>query len=122
MPVIWNHGKQIASKINEYKCEHGSYPSKKWFAESYSNEKTVEGRSWIYLNPPFKNAEGKDIVIVSRVDYLDAYSAISTDGDIRKLSLEKLVLKNEANKTLHTNPWVAAQPDFWLVLTINNKV
>ena len=100
MPRIWNHGERLVSKIDAYKTQHGSYPSQVWFDDSLEETVTIEGRKWVYLSPPFKNKEGKDILIFTRVDYGDAYHSVCSGGDVRRIGLDALINK-KANKTLH---------------------
>jgi|AOAMet2_C49A8_35_1029299.scaffolds.fasta_scaffold05283_1 hypothetical protein len=90
LPQIWNHGEQLVTEIDAYKSKHGSYPSKEWFHESLADTVTIEGRKWIYLDPPFKNEDGKNILIFTRVDYGDSYHGVSSGGGVRRIDLESL--------------------------------
>jgi hypothetical protein len=55
--------RSMLQQISAYRDQHGSYPDQRWFASLGDVATTCEGFQWIYLNPPMKCVNGKEVVI-----------------------------------------------------------
>lgn len=63
----------ILQQIADYREQHGSDPDQEWFASLGGLTKTCEGFQWIYLNPPLRWRNGKEVVILTATRHNDCY-------------------------------------------------
>ena len=70
----------LLSKLEDYKKEHGEYPSHEWFRQLGEERLTLEDKVWIYYSPPHKMPSGNEILIAAPMDYGNGYLCGYTDG------------------------------------------
>lgn len=82
---VGSHSAQCRSMLQQiaaYREQHGSYPDQRWFASLGAVTTTCEGFQWIYLNPPMKWDNGKEVVILTATRDNERYLCGFSDNTV----------------------------------------